>query len=205
MSFITPPLCACCGTPFEVEAEADALCAACLRAPLAYRRARAAVLYKNVGRDLVLALKMADQTWIAPVLSEWMALAGAELLQDADLIAPVPLYRWRMIARRFNQSALLGAVLSRSSSATWMPDLLVRARATKSQARLSASDRRKNVHGAFRLRKRHGDTVSGKSVVLIDDVITTGATVDSCVRALKRGGERSVDVLTLARTLDRST
>ena len=86
-----------------------------------------------------------------------------------------------------------------------MPDLLVRARATKSQARLSASERRKNVRGAFRLRKRHTSIVDGKSVLLVDDVITTGATVDACVRALKSGGAKSVDVLTLARTLDRST
>ena len=205
VGFISAPLCACCGTPFEIEAEAGALCAACLRAPPAYRRARAAVLYKSVGRDLVLALKMADRTWIAPVLGEWMARAGGEMLADADLIAPVPLYRWRLIARRFNQSALLGAMLSRDCAATWMPDLLVRARATKSQARLSASERRKNVQGAFRLRQRHADMVTGKSVLLIDDVITTGATVEACVRALKRGGARSVDVLTLARTLDRST
>ena len=205
VAFISPPFCACCGTPFEVEADTQALCAACLRAPPTYRRARAAVLYKNVGRDLVLALKMADRTWIAPALGEWMARAGQQLLQDADLIAPVPLYRWRLIARRFNQSALLGAMLSRDCTAAWMPDLLVRARATKSQARLSASERRKNVRGAFRLRKRHTSIVDGKSVLLVDDVITTGATVDACVRALKSGGAKSVDVLTLARTLDRST
>ena len=86
-----------------------------------------------------------------------------------------------------------------------MPYLLVRARATKSQARLSASERRKNVRGAFRLRKRHASIVDGKSVLLVDDVITTGATVDACVRALKSSGAKSVDVLTLARTLDRST
>ncbi len=84
-----------------------------LRAPLAYRRARAAVLYRSVGCDLVLALKMADRTWIAPALGEWMARAGGELLEDADIIAPVPLYRRRLVARRFNLSALLGAMLSR--------------------------------------------------------------------------------------------
>ena len=212
VGFIAAPLCACCGTPFEIEAPPGARCAACLRAPPAYRRARSAVVYKNTGRDLVLALKMADRTWIAPALGAWMARAGRELLPDADIIAPVPLYRWRLLSRRFNQSALLGAALNGESAALngesaaiWIPDLLIRVRATKSQARLSASERRKNVRGAFRLRKRHGGHVRGRSILLVDDVITTGATVEACVRALLGGGARSVDVLTLARTLNRST
>ena len=109
VGFIVAPYCARCGTPFEIEAENGALCAACMRTPPAYRRARAAILYRNVGRDLVLVLKMADRTWIAPALGGWMAGAGAELLRDADLIAPVPLHRWRLLSRRFNQSAMLAA------------------------------------------------------------------------------------------------
>ena len=205
VGFITAPYCACCGTPFEIAAEPGARCAACLRTPPRYRRARAAMLYRNVGRDLILALKMADRTWIAPALGSWMARAGAELLADADLIAPVPLHRWRLLSRRFNQSALLAAEVSRNSGTECTPNLLVRARATKSQARLSANERRKNVQGAFRLRKRHAKLVQGKSILLIDDVITTGATAEACVRALLQGGAQNVDVLTLARTQDRST
>ncbi|MEE8171405.1 MAG: ComF family protein [Alphaproteobacteria bacterium] len=205
VGFIVAPYCAGCGTPFEIEAETGALCAACLRAPPAYRRARAAILYRSVGRDLILALKMADRTWIAPALGGWMASAGAELLRDADLIAPVPLHRWRLLSRRFNQSALLAATVSRESGTAWIADLLIRARATKSQARLSANERHKNVQGAFRLRKRHVKLVRGKSILLVDDVITTGATAEACVHTLLRSGAAAVDVLTLARTLDRST
>ncbi len=205
VGFIVAPYCARCGTPFEIEAENGALCAACMRTPPAYRRARAAILYRNVGRDLVLVLKMADRTWIAPALGGWMAGAGAELLRDADLIAPVPLHRWRLLSRRFNQSAMLAAAASRASGATLMPDLLVRARATKSQARLSAVERRHNVQGAFRLRRRHAELVRDKSILLVDDVITTGATAEACVKALLGGGAAAVDVLTLARTLNRST
>jgi ComF family protein len=204
VGFIVAPYCARCGTPFEIEAENGALCAACMRTPPAYRRARAAILYRNVGRDLVLVLKMADRTWIAPALGGWMAGAGAELLRDADLIAPVPLHRWRLLSRRFNQSAMLAAA-SRTSGATLMPDLLVRARATKSQARLSAVERRHNVQGAFRLRRRHAELVRDKSILLVDDVITTGAMAEACVKALLGGGAAAVDVLTLARTLNRST
>lgn len=205
VGFIVAPCCARCGTPFEIAAEAGAICAACFRAPPGYRRARAAILYRSVGRDLILALKMADRTWIAPVLAGWMASAGAELLGDADMIAPVPLHRWRLLSRRFNQSALLAAAVSRESGTAWIPNLLVRARATKLQARLSAIERRKNVRGAFRLRRRHAELVKDKSILLIDDVITTGATAEACVRALVLGGAAGVDVLTLARTLDRST
>ncbi len=205
VGFIVAPYCARCGTPFEIEAENGALCAACMRTPPAYRRARAAILYRNVGRDLVLVLKMADRTWIAPALGGWMAGAGAELLRDADLIAPVPLHRWRLLSRRFNQSAMLAAAASRASGATLMPDLLVRARATKSQARLSAVERRHNMLGAFRLRRRHAELVRDKSILLVDDVITTGATAEACVKALLGGGAAAVDVLTLARTLNRST
>jgi ComF family protein len=134
-----------------------------------------------------------------------MAGAGGELLGDADLIAPVPLHRWRLLSRRFNQSALLAAEVSRQADAAFVPNLLVRARATKSQARLSATERRQNVKGAFRLRRRHTGLVKGKSILLVDDVITTGATAEACVQALLRGGAAGVDVLTLARTLDRST
>ena len=205
VGFTVAPYCARCGTPFEIEAENGALCAACMRTSPAYRRARAAILYRNVGRDLVLVLKMADRTWIAPALGGWMAGAGAELLRDADLIAPVPLHRWRLLSRRFNQSAMLAAAASRASGATLMPDLLVRARATKSQARLSAVERRHNMLGAFRLRRRHAELVRDKSILLVDDVITTGATAEACVKALLGGGAAAVDVLTLARTLNRST
>ncbi|PPR22033.1 MAG: hypothetical protein CFH39_01470, partial [Alphaproteobacteria bacterium MarineAlpha10_Bin2] len=127
------------------------------------------------------------------------------LLADADFIAPVPLHRWRLMVRRFNQSALLAATVSRASGTACIANLLIRARVTKSQARHSASERRKNVQGAFRLRKRHAKLVQGKSILLIDDVITTGATSEACVRALLRGGAAHVDVLTLARTQDRST
>ena len=111
--------------------------------------------------------------------------------------------RWRW--RHFNQSALLAATVSRDSGTAWIPNLMVRARATKSQARLSANERRKNVRGAFRVRKRHAELVRGKTILLVDDVITTGATAEACAQALLRGGAAGVDVLTLARTLDRST
>ncbi len=109
------------------------------------------------------------------------------------------------MSRCFNQSALLAAALSRQTGTPWVADLLVRARATKSQARLSASERRRYVRGAFRLRPRQAGLVRGRTVLLVDDVLTTGATAEACARVLMRGGAVAVDVLTLARTPDRST
>ena len=141
---------------------------------------------------------MADRAWIAPALGGWTSRAGAELLEDADLIARVPLHRWRFLARCFNQSALLAATVSGDTSAAWIPNLLVRARTAKSQVRLSANERRKNVKGALRLRKCHAELVRGKTILLVDDVITTGVTVETCVQALLRCGATGVDVLTLA-------
>jgi ComF family protein len=206
VDFILRPFCQCCGLPLGIEADLfGTRCGACLADPPPYRRARAAMLYKGVGRDLVLALKMADRTWAAPALGRWMANSGAELLADADLIVPVPLHRWRLLARRFNQSALLANTLAAASGRTCIPDLLVRTRATPSQARLSAAQRRRNVRGVFHLRKRHAAAIDGKTVLLVDDVLTTGATVEACARALRKGGAAAVDVLTLARTPDRST
>lgn len=205
VTFIGEPLCLRCGMPFELGAQAGSVCGACMRAPPAFDRARAAVLYQGVGRDLVLAFKMADRTWLAPVLSEWMARAGAELLADAAVIVPVPLHRWRLLSRRYNQSAMLALAIAERAGVPCVPDALMRVRATPSQARLSAAERRRNVRGAFRVRSGRRPAIEDRRVLLIDDVMTTGATAAACAQALCRAGAAAVDVLTLARTADRAT
>ena len=186
--------------PFEFEVEPETQCAACLRAPPAFERARAAILYHSVGRSLVLGFKMADRTYLAPSFADWMTRAGTALLADAELLAPVPLHRWRLFGRRFNQSALLAAALGRRSGLPVCQDLLLRRRATAPQARLSAAARRLNVRGAFRVRPARRAALQGKCVLLVDDVLTTGATVSACAAALLEAGAAAVDVLTLART-----
>jgi ComF family protein len=201
VEFIAPPLCACCGFPFEIDAGPDALCAACQAKRPRYRRARAAFRYSDDSRRLVLMFKHADRLDPAPTFGRWLAQAGAELLADADLIAPVPLHRWRLLWRRYNQSAELARALGRQSGRPVVPDLLLRHRRTPPQADLNARERRLNVAGAFRLSARHRALVRDKTVLLIDDVLTTGATVEACTRVLMRAGAAAVDVLCLARVV----
>lgn len=202
-TFIAPPYCARCAYPFTQHAGEGAVCGACAARPPRYRRARAALAYDAHSRRLVLPFKHGDRTDIARACGGWMARAGAELLADADLIAPVPLHWRRLVSRRYNQAQLLARVVAgaSSSSSRLVPDLLRRRRWTGSQAGLAAKQRHDNVRQAFDLHPRWASAVSGKSVLLVDDVLTTGATVEACTRVLQRGGARHVDVLTLARVI----
>ena len=201
VSFIGQPFCARCGLPFAIEAAPDALCGDCARVPPVYDRARAAFLYEGAGRELILAFKMADRSWVAPRLAAWLERAAAPLLPDADLVVPVPLHRWRLLARRFNQAAVLANLMTRQADADVVPDLLVRTRRTPPQTRLSRFARRRNVRGAFAVRRSHVHLVAGRNILLVDDVLTTGATVSACARTLRKAGAARVDVATLARAL----
>jgi ComF family protein len=197
--FISGHQCLRCGLPFEIEVEPDQVCGACIARPPAYDRARAALIYGDVSRELVLGLKYQGRRDGLLTLSGWMAGAGADLLAEADLITPVPLHYFRLIRRGFNQSGWLAAALSRSSGVRLSVDALKRIRATPMQGNLSADARRRNVQGAFRVRRGRVNLVKGKRVLLVDDVLTTGATAEACARALKRAGAACVDVITLAR------
>jgi ComF family protein len=201
LSFLASPACAACGYPFEFDAGAGALCGACMAQRPAYERARAVFKYDDASRALILALKHGDRTDAAPALARWMAGAGQELLVAADIVAPVPLHRWRLLSRRFNQAALLAHGIAARSGVACVPDLLVRRRNTPSQGRLTAAGRARNVAGAFAVNPVRSDALQGRRVVLVDDVLTTGATAESCARALLRGGAAAVEVLTLARVV----
>lgn len=200
-SFIAPPHCARCGTPFAEEIGDNALCGACLRRPPRYRKARAALVYDDSSKRLVLPFKHGDRTDMARSCGRWMARAGADLLAEAELIAPVPLHWRRLFTRRYNQALLLARAAARQSPGRLAPDLLRRARWTGSQSGLRAEERRDNVRRAFALNPRWAAQVKGKAVLLVDDVLTTGATAESCTLALQRAGARHVDVLTLARVV----
>jgi len=201
-SFIAPPYCQRCGTPLQTEIATDVLtCAACLARPPRYERARAVFCYDDASRQIILGFKHADRTQAAPAFAAWMARAGAELIAQADIIAPVPLHYRRLLRRRYNQAALLALGIARRSDKPVVVDLLKRLRATPSQAGLGARERRRNVARAVAVNPRRQAALKAKRVLLIDDVLTTGATVDTCVRALKAAGAASVDVLTLARVV----
>lgn len=184
---------------FEIAVEPGQVCGACIADPPAYDRARAALVYGDVSRELVLGLKYQGRRDGLVLLAGWMAAAGKPLLEEADLIVPVPLHYLRLVRRGFNQSGWLAAAVARSSGVKLSVDALKRVRATPIQGGLSATGRRRNVQGAFRVRGTAKGRLRGARVLLVDDVLTTGATAEACAMALKRAGARCVDVLTLAR------
>ena len=200
MAFITTPCCASCGLPLPLGTDARAVCAGCARHSPVFDRARAAFLHKGSGRELVLAFKLADRSYLAPRLAEWLHRAAAALLADADLVVPVPLHWRRLLERRFSQSAILALLVARRAGKAVAPDLLVRKRWTTPQTRLSGPKRRRNLRGAIAVRRGRAADVAGRRILLVDDVLTTGATVSECARALRRAGAAAVDVATLSRT-----
>ena len=199
ITFLGSPCCACCGLPFPYDQGADALCGACARERPTFARARAALRYDEESRRLILALKHGDRLHLAPSLGLWMRRAGAQLIAEADVIVPVPLHWTRLFARRYNQAAVLAHALAPAGGPPVGADFLLRRRRTPSQGKRNAAGRRRNVAGAFAIGRR-GD-VKGRRVLLVDDVFTTGATVEECARVLLRAGARHVDALTLARTV----
>jgi ComF family protein len=170
--------------------------------PPAYARARAAVRYDDVARTLVHALKYQDRTDLAPAMGRWMARAGRELLEETDALVPVPLHWRRGWSRRYNQSGALARSIERQSGVKLMPEALRRIRQTEQQIGLSRSQRASNVQGAFKVATDRQHQIEGRRVVLIDDVLTSGATVDACARALLRARAARVDVLVFARVVD---
>ncbi|HUZ14225.1 MAG TPA: ComF family protein [Caulobacteraceae bacterium] len=199
LTFLEAPVCDGCGAPLDYDVGAAARCPACLARPRAFDRARAAVVYDEHSRDLVLKLKHADRTDLARLFATWLARAGRDLFEDADALVAVPLHRWRLIARRYNQAAEIARPLARLTSLAWLPDALVRRRPTPIQGGRSATGRRRNVAGAFAVPRRAWSAVEGKRLVLVDDVLTTGATAEACARVLKAAGALRVDVAAVAR------
>jgi ComF family protein len=186
-----------CGFPFEFDTEDGALCAACQARPPVFDRARAVLRYDAASRGMLLAFKHADRTDLAPYLGRWLARAGAEVLAEADIVAPVPLHWTRLFSRRYNQAALLARAAAKEAGRPFLGDILVRRRRTQPQ-RSGLAARTRNVAGAFAVPRGRRRTVEDRRVLLVDDVRTTGATLEACARALKAAGAKGVDVLTLA-------
>lgn len=200
--FIERPYCERLGTPFAYESGGPLISPAAFADPPAFDRARAAMRFSDVARDLVHLLKYGDRLDLVQPFSRWMSRAGSELLRECDAIVPVPLHWTRLFQRRFNQSAALARALSQRTKIPVIDDALLRVRATPPQVGLARNERAKNVHGAFSVEKGLRAKVKGKRIVLIDDVLTTGATANACARVLRRAGATRIDVLTLARVVD---
>jgi ComF family protein len=202
LSFIEPPYCPRLGIPFVYDPGPDLLSMEAIANPPAYQRARAAVRYDEVARTLVHSLKYQDRTDLAPAMGRWMARAGRELLGEADMVIPVPLHWRRAWHRRYNQSGALARAIERQSGVRLRGDLLQRVRPTEQQVGLSRPQRASNVQGAFKVSTDRQGEIAGRKVVLVDDVLTSGATVDACARALLRAKAAQVDVLVFARVVD---
>lgn len=201
LQFISDPVCSACGLPLELHIEGEAKCVACLKIPPVYGKGRSALVYDDISRDLILGFKHGDQIQSVPSFVPWLRQAGAKLLEDADILVPVPLHRWRLLRRRYNQAALLAQALGRATDKLCTPDILHRIRPTPSQGHLKAKERLKNVRKAFCLSPRYLWQIKGKNILLIDDVYTTGSTVSECTKVLLAGGAAQVNVLTLARVV----
>jgi ComF family protein len=201
LSFIEPPYCTRLGIPFVYDPGPGLLSMEALANPPAYDRARAAVRYDDIARTLVTGFKYGDRLDLAPMMGRWMARAGRELVSDADALLPVPLHWRRLWARRFNQSAALARAISDVCGVPVLDGTLSRVRATPQQVGLSKTERANNVQGAFRVPADQKINVAGRRLVLIDDVLTSGATVDTCARALLRAGAAHVDVVVFARVV----
>jgi len=201
MRFIDDPVCARCGVPFAHDYGEGAQCAACIASSPGFARARAAVAYDDASHRMIVSFKYSDRTEHAPMFGQWLARAGRGMITADTIIAPVPLHRRRLAARRYNQAGLLAGALAKHVSGRLEMNLLRRVRRTIPQVTLSPDARRRNVAGAFAVTEAGRDMVRGAEIVLVDDVLTTGATLTACARALKRAGAETVNALVLARVV----
>lgn len=207
--FLTGQGCDMCARPFEggVFLGAGVLCDGCTQKPFPFRRGRAACLYDGASKGLILAFKHADRLDLRPILSGWLSRAGADLMDEADVVVPVPLHWRRLFQRRYNQAAELGRPLARQYAKDFVPDALIRQRPTDVQfsrartAKGRREDRFENVKGAFAVTGAGARRLRGRRVLLVDDVFTSGATLSACARTLLDVGVRQVDVLVLARAV----
>ena len=202
IDFIRPPLCDRLGLPMPFDAGGVMVSAAAVAYPPPYGRARAVAAYSGQMRELVHALKFNDRHDVRRLLGRWLVEAGRDLIPEAEVVVPVPLSRWRLLQRRFNQAAILAAEVARLTDLQFEPLSLRRTRATPSQVGLTRRQRQENVTGAFTVSQRDRTKIAGRNILIVDDVITTGATVGVCAEVLKRAGARNVDVLALALVTD---
>jgi ComF family protein len=197
--FLGEPCCACCGLPFEYD-PGEGLCGRCIADPPRFDRLRAAVGYGEVARRVALKLKYSGRPGVAETLATLMVRHLADVPPDT-LLVPVPLHRWRIWTRGYNQSALIAAALSRRTGLLHAPDLLRRIKATPPLRGMGGRERAETVRGAFRVSTKAKETLRGRRLILVDDVYTSGATAGACAKALKRAGAAQVEVLCWARVL----
>lgn len=202
LDFITDPFCQTCGFPFEFDTGSGMhLCGSCIQKKPPYDSARAALKYNDVSRDMILGFKHGDQMHAVLAFMPWLKAAGQDMLMNADYLIPVPLHRWRLIKRRYNQAAIIAQRLGKETDIPVLVDALGRTRNTPTQGYLKANERFKNVRKAFDMDPKYADRLKGKNIILIDDVLTTGATIKECTKVLRKAKVNRIDVLTVARVV----
>ncbi len=210
LNFIAAPYCQHCGMPFSYDTQAQSsqstqeqnlLCMRCVEKKPVYDTARSALIYDDASRDLILGFKHGDKTYLVKSFAMWMQMAGREFLPHADVLIPVPLHFARLRMRRYNQSSILAYELGKIAQIPCLPDVLMRVRSTPPQGHLDIKERHKNVRKAFAVRNKRSNEIKGKTLVLIDDVYTTGATINECTKTLLSAGAKAVHILTLARVV----
>jgi ComF family protein len=207
LDFLAGAMCPRCGFPFAFENEFEDpfsneyICAHCIESPPNFSRARSALKYNEASRALILSFKHGDRLHAVPVFTPWLLNAGKELFEGCDIIVPVPLHPSRLLKRRYNQSALLAQGLHKKTNIQLDLLSLERKRATLSQGHMNAPRRQKNVQGAFLVREKNKPKLRGKTILLIDDVYTSGATIKECSKTLLKAGALDVRALTLARVI----
>ena len=202
LNFITQPQCISCGFPFSHDMPEGVLCASCHQHKPRFEGARSAIAYNQESRPIVLSFKHGGRTEGLSTMAKWLARAAADFISEVDVIIPVPLHGLRLFTRKFNQSALLADALSELTGIAANPFILKRTKNTKTQGGLNRAQREKNVRAAFRVEDKAKINLKAKTALLIDDVFTTGATVDNCTLALQKAGAKTVYVLTLARVVE---
>lgn len=198
LDFITEPLCKCCGRPFEFSYPEETLCGKCMIDPPNFTRARSALIYNDTSRKLILKFKHSDQTHLITTFIPWLKKAGSKLFEGADYLVPVPLHRWRLLKRRYNQSSIIALSLAKETGIPCLTDTLIRTSKTKSQGHMNSKQRQKNVSNAFTVPDNKKQAIKEKQILLIDDVFTTGATANECAKTLLKAGCCQVDILTIA-------
>lgn len=199
LAFLGPPWCARCALPFDYGSDAEVECGRCLAEPPAFGKLRAAVAYGEISRRVALKLKYGGRPGVAETMARFMArhLEG----EEGALLVPVPLHRWRIWRRGYNQSALIASALARRAGLETRLDLIERVKATPPLRGMGPRERAEMVRGAFRVNPRRKAGLKGKAILLVDDVYTSGATANACARILKRGGAARVDIICWARVV----
>lgn len=210
LTFISDPKCDCCGIPFAIDSgisddktasTSGFLCADCLINPRPYNKARSIFTYNAGSRSMILAFKHGDKTHIHTTLAPLLDNLSKEFLGSDTIFIPVPLHWLRLVKRRFNQSAILAAETAKLSGNLHWPDALIRTRHTPPQGHKNAKDRHKNVAHAFDINADYQEKIKGKNIILVDDVFTTGATLEECAKTLKSAGAETVNIITVARVV----